>query len=149
MADIYFVDFKRRTLIGKKTISPEISESDLDKYNYFSELIDRGLTRVVVNSTAVGVKLPAHLMGSSGVELNWSHKFRLSDFRYDQFKISGTLTFSGHRFFVELPWKSIWLIFRPDEGQDSVKIWISDVPKDKLEELKIKVEEVINEGEIN
>ena len=140
MADIYFVDFQRKTLIGKKQIIPDLPKHNLSKLQYFSELIERGLTLVVVNSRSSGVKLPPHLSENPAVEISWSHKFGLSDFVYDQFKISGTLSFDKREFHVELPWESIWLMFRPEEGEESVRLWKSDAPKEMLEEE-------FNEGE--
>jgi hypothetical protein len=142
MADILYVDFQRKALIGKKQIVPDLPSSNLEKLAHFSKLIDRGLTMVVANSNVANTKLPPHLAGNPAVEISWSHKFGLSDFVYDDFKIAGTLSFDQRNFHVELPWESVWLIFRPDEGDDSIKIWAEDSPEGTPQEVVDNEEEI-------
>jgi len=140
MTDVYYVDFKKKELLNQKKIKTSISKLSNEKLNYFSELIDRGLTQVLVNSRIDNVSLPQNLIGNIGTPINWSHKFKLNDFIYDDEAISGTLSFNKNPFFVFLPWESIWLISRPDEGSKSVKIWSKGISNNMLSEMKHKMQ---------
>lgn len=141
MTDIFYIDFQNKKLVEKKVLKVEAPKSNLEKLEYFSELLSRGLTQVLVNSNIVGVKLPPHMIGNPAVQINWSHNFRLKDFVFDELKVSGTLSFNKQDFHVILPWESIWMIYRPDEGEKSSKVWAEDTPKSILRNM--------DEGESN
>lgn len=94
---------------------PELTEgvqTDSDNLlGQFTRMIDQGLTSVLVNSWVQGVSLPRELMNQARLLLNWSYRFHLPDFEFDEVGIRGTLSFASGDHFVQLPWASIYVMF--------------------------------------
>lgn len=140
MVNIYYVDFKKKKLISKTNVAHKPSPRDEEKLDYFTTLIDRGLTQLLVDSTNTGVSLPSYIIGNPAVQINWSHNYRISDFEFDELGVRGTLSFNKKNFYVELPWESVWMMYRPEEGKPSCRSWREDAPPGLLE---------VAEGELN
>ena len=87
---------------------PPKSPDDNEKFKAFCELIDRGMTMVTLDSRREGVRVPPSLQGQHQVLLNFSHRFGLDDFRYDEHAVSASLSFSGQPYFCEIPWSAVW-----------------------------------------
>lgn len=138
MGTVFHVDFKNKKLVDKVAdisldATPKIIVADLPKINkkeYFEDLMNTGLVQVLVNPKMRGVKLPPSLKSEAIVALNWSYKFNIKDFSFDDKGIRGTLSFNSKEFFVDTPWKSIWGIFLTKTPKESMKIWEADAPKE-------------------
>lgn len=133
MSEIIYVDFGKRTVVSKKEIKYTPSVDDLAKKEHFAEAMKRGKTLVVVDTISHVVKIPEYLKGNPALAIAWSHKFAYTDLVSDDRGVRGTLHFKRKPHFVDLPWESIWMIYREEEGQDSSKIWQAAAPKDFLE----------------
>lgn len=140
MNTVFHIDFKNKKLIEK--VSDGVPDVDnfivnaptaigpVDKYTYFSKLIDTGLIQILINPKLRGTKLPLNLKKEAFVALNWSHKFNIKDFEYDDKGVRGTLTFNAKDCFVNIPWKSIWAIFLTKSPKETMKIWEADIPRE-------------------
>jgi hypothetical protein len=132
MSNIYYVDFKNKKLTSTTTnIEKEVQpdQTNLDKFSYFCELICDSMTTVKINTKAEGVEVPGsvkeqHLIAA----INWSHKFNLEDFIYDEEGVRGTLSFKERLFFTNIPWRSVWAISFPNGGK--CREWKDDLPKE-------------------
>ena len=127
MSNVIHVDFskKKQTLETKK---PDKLSSE--KLDYFLDLLDRGKTQTLVNSDSPTVRVPGHLKKNPALLISWSYKFGLPDFEIDEFGVRGTLTFKGEPFHVDLPWVDVWMIYRPEDGIDSRRIWKQSAPSE-------------------
>jgi hypothetical protein len=94
----------------------------------FTRMIDQGLTSVVLNSWVDGVSLPRELTNQARLVLNWSHRFRLPDFEYDEHGISGTLSFDSGAHHVKLPWECVYVMFVQAGG--SWAYWPEQTPSE-------------------
>lgn len=137
MSTVFHVDFKNKKLVEKQSdgspeaeIKPDVVAEPMSKKDYFAKLIDSGLVQILVNPKVRSTKLPADLKSNLYVALNWSYKFNIDDFAFDDKGVKGTLSFNSKSFFVNVPWKSIWAIFLPKSPKESMKIWEADVPKE-------------------
>ena len=130
---VYYVDFKSKTLLDKKEIDSEevvvLDQITLGKHFYFSGLINTGMTTIKVNTRYPGVKLPQQIKESHLVtSVNWSAKFNIPDFKFDNSGVRGTLSFDGQNYFTDLPWGSVWGISLSDGQQN--KEWKESIPKE-------------------
>lgn len=116
------IDLEEYRNKNKPYVEPSTEESKA-KLTYFSELIKRGRTTLTIDSRKSGVVLPSNLLNNKSVCIDWSTKFGILDFAYDEGGVRGTLTFAGQPFFTLLPWKSIWIIHIAEEGVNPAGIW--------------------------
>jgi hypothetical protein len=129
MTDIYYIDFKNKKLIAKKTAEEgQPDQTALDKFSYFCELINEGMTTVKINTKAPGVEAPRNILEHLTAAINWSHKFKVDDFAYDELGVRGTLSYKERLFFTNIPWVSVWAISFPN-GTKS-REWREDLPKE-------------------
>lgn len=133
MGEVLKIDFKNKKLVSKDIVEFEPTQDDLEKCEYFAELLKRGKTQVLVNSLHEGVSVPDFLRGNPALPIAWSYNFGSKDMNFDSKCVKGTLHFQSKPFFVELPWQSVWMIYRPEEGQDSSKIWKKSAPPGLLD----------------
>ena len=73
-------------------------------------LLDIGKVRIVVDTLAEGVDVPAQLRGQRDLHLNLSHLFRLDVFEVGPLAVRASLSFGGERYLCVLPWACIYLI---------------------------------------
>lgn len=117
MATIFTVDFKNKKLVSKKVIEKEDvlpDQVNLDKLQYFSQLINDGMTLVEFNTKHAGIQIPTYLTNAPIASLNWSYRFKVPDFAFDEDGVKGTLSFNGQLCFTYLPWASVLKISLPD-----------------------------------
>ena len=76
----------------------------------FGAYIERGMVMVTLDATLVGVSIPNALRGNPQLTLNFSHRFFIDDFVYDERGVRASLSFSGQPFICDLPWSAIWML---------------------------------------
>ena len=57
-----------------------------------------------------GVSVPAHFADRSELVLNFSHRFFIDDFTYDERAVCASLSFSGRPYFCVVPWASVKML---------------------------------------
>ena len=60
--------------------------------------------------------------------MNWSHKFNIEDFAYDELGVRGTLSYKDRLYFTNIPWSSVWAISFPNGTKP--REWREDLPKE-------------------
>lgn len=132
MAILYTVDFKNRKLLSKKEIvdGEEMpDQTNLSKLSVFNEYIESGMTMVKVYTRSPGVSLPKSISeGNIVTSINWSYKFKVPDFSFDDKGVRGSLSFGGNIYFVDLPWSSIYAVY--SHSKNETKEWKESLPKD-------------------
>jgi hypothetical protein len=93
MGEVLKIDFKNRKLISKDTVEFKPTQEDLDKCEYFAELLKRGKTQVLVNSMHEEVCVPDHLKGQPALPIAWSYNFASKDMTFDKKVLRGHLVF--------------------------------------------------------
>jgi stringent starvation protein B len=91
--------------------------------------LDRGMVMVHLDARRPGVVVPPALRSESHLRLNLSYRFEPSDLSVGEWGLRSTLSFSGTRFTVAVPWSAIFAI----TSQTSREFWM--FPEDMPPEL--------------
>jgi hypothetical protein len=83
---------------------------DPRKLAAFTELIEQGLVTITFDPRAEGVAVPEQFATRPTLSLNFSHRFNIADFDYDEVGVRATLSFDTGDFRCELPWNAIYLL---------------------------------------
>ncbi len=91
--------------------------------------LEEGMAMVHLDARHPGVLVPEHLR-QPYLALNLSYKFDPPDLAVSDWGVRSTLSFSGKRFTVGLPWSAIYGIFSHASGE----LWMypDDIPKELL-----------------
>ena len=103
----------------------DIDTFDLDalafkKLEIFAEFVDAGMVSVTLDSTAPGVCVPPQFEGRPELVLNFSHRFYIEDFTYDEHAICASLSFSGSPFYCVVPWKAVKILLCHSDNRVAV-----------------------------
>jgi stringent starvation protein B len=128
------LDFKRQ---GKAaaTAAPEAQlitgrGGSEEKLRDFTEMVERGMVMVVLDARRFGVRVPARFAGELELRLNFSHKFQVPDFRYDERGVRASLSFQGSPFFCDIPWTAVYQL--RSHVDNHVRLWPDDMPEELL-----------------
>jgi stringent starvation protein B len=72
--------------------------------------LDRGMVMVHLDARRPGVVVPTEFRTESHLRLNLSYRFEPSDLSVGEWGLRSTLSFSGSRFTVAIPWSSVFAI---------------------------------------
>jgi hypothetical protein len=118
--EVVRVDFgAKRPVPSSKpaTISSAPGRHDEEKLAVFTRMIDRGLVMVTLDGRAPGVMVPEHLADEPQLALNFSHRFGIDDFAYDERGVRASLSFSGRDVFCDVPWTAVWMMRSQVDGE--------------------------------
>jgi hypothetical protein len=79
-----------------------------EKLRMFARLIERGMVMVTLDARTGLARVPAKLAGELQLNLNFSHRFGLDDFDYDDDGVRASLSFGGQPFFCDIPWTTVY-----------------------------------------
>ncbi len=94
-----------------KTQPPSSAELGLDrpeKLRMFSRLAERGMVMVTLDARVDNARVPSQFVGELQLNLNFSHRFGLDDFDYDDEGVRASLSFGGKPFFCDVPWTAVY-----------------------------------------
>ncbi len=95
------------------------------KRRLFEQLLEQGIATLHLDPRKPGVQVPAKFASQEMLLLNFSYRYNLADFRFDDREVVGTLTFQGVPFRCVLPWQAVFAITNPArEGL----VWEEDLP---------------------
>ncbi len=120
---------------GNNVIRPDFgktvkaSSQDIEKLTKFAELIRQSMVMVTLDARVNGVRVPSEFVGDCALNLNFSLRFGIKDFIYDEKGVHATLEFAKGLFTCELPWPSIYAIHAVN-GEESF-VWPLDIPKEQ------------------
>jgi len=72
--------------------------------------LDRGMVMVHLDARRAGVVVPAEFRTESQLRLNLSYRFEPWDLSVGEWGLRSTLSFSGSRFTVAIPWSAVFAI---------------------------------------
>ncbi len=136
VGNVVRVDFAARKAKPKQPVllsppsSSELAADRPEKLRMFSRLIERGMVMVTIDARKDNARVPSRFSGELNLNLNFSHKFGIHDFFYDDDGVRCSLSFQGTPFFVDVPWTAIYGMHSHADGERMV--WPDSMP----EELK-------------
>jgi stringent starvation protein B len=97
--------------------------------------LDRGLVMVHLDARRPGVIVPTNLRQETHLLLNLSYRFDPPDLAVGDWGIRSTLTFSGKRFTVAVPWSALYAI----SSHVTKEFWMypDDMPRELLEQTQL------------
>lgn len=108
--------------------SSELGPERPEKLRMFARLIERGMVMVTVDARKDNARVPSRLLRELQLNLNFSHKFGVADFFYDDDGVRASLSFQGTPFFVDLPWTAIYGMSSHVDGERM--IWPDSLPQE-------------------
>lgn len=111
MTKLIMVDFKagkKLSVIDLDARQDMPDQSNFEKYDCFCKFIEDGMVQVEVITSDPGIVIPEHLKQKPLELINWSKRFLIKDFSYDEQGVRGSLNYGGKVLFTDLPWSSIW-----------------------------------------
>lgn len=116
---------RREIPIPKATDLPEDPTAP-QKLEAFSKLIEMGMTMVTVDSRRPGVVVPPAHQGEIQLNLNFSLRFGIEDFRFDDDDVRASLSFGGVPHLCILPWSAVYMI--RSHVTDDVAVFPNSLP---------------------
>ncbi len=81
-----------------------------EKKQHLLTALDRGMVMVHLDARRAGVVVPPEFRTESHLRLNLSYRFEPSDLSVGEWGLRSTLSFSGSRFTVAIPWSAVFAI---------------------------------------
>jgi hypothetical protein len=121
------VDFKRAQRSSPSDpLAPQ-------KFAVFSRFIAKGKVMVTLDARRTGVNVPSHLANEPQLNLDFSERFGLSDFVYDERGVRASLSFNRQPFFCDVPWSSVYALFSHVDNERLT--WARALPQEILAQL--------------
>jgi hypothetical protein len=90
--------------------------SDVAKLAVFRQFIEQGKVMVILDATRQGVRVPEPFSDEEQLRLNFSHKFHIDDFAYDERGVRASLSFGGEPFYCIVPWTAVLGLLNHENG---------------------------------
>lgn len=90
------------------------------KLKAFKDALEKGVVMVHLDATRPGVSVPSAYAKNPILGLNFSYKYNLPDFAFDEEGVSATLSFDEGYFYCLVPWESVYRI--------GDQVWPDDFP---------------------
>lgn len=100
--------------------NPEVKQA------VFAEVLEDGVAALHIDARQPGVEVPTSLRGRSWLVLNYSYRYNIDDFRFDDTAVFASLSFSGARYPCRVPWEAVFAI--SDVRREKARVWATDVP---------------------
>ncbi len=110
------VDFRRRAVVDEAgevqselpPVAPPEPQVPATKLERFSGMLEHGMVQVTFDTRVKGVSVPEQFRGTPQLHLNFSLRFRVEDFDYDEAGIRGSLSFDSGEYFCVIPWPAVY-----------------------------------------
>lgn len=87
-----------------------MDKKEQEKKSRLLTALDQGMVMIHLDARRPGVVVPQNLRTEHHLRLNLSYKFDPQDLSVNDWGIRSTLSFSGKRFLVAVPWSSLFAI---------------------------------------
>ncbi len=98
------------------------------KLRCFRSLLESGVTALHFDARAPGVSVPERLRRDPWLVLNYSYRYNVADFTFDDNEVRATLQFGGQPHLCVVPWTAVFAI--TDDGRTQGQHWQEDLPAD-------------------
>jgi len=103
-----------------------VSETPKSKWELFGELLQNGITTLHIDARRPEVRVPPHLKNEPWLALNYSYRYGIADFDFDDQIVAASLSFGGRPFPCRVPWSAVFAI--TNEARTTGLIWQEDLP---------------------
>jgi stringent starvation protein B len=101
------VDFTQ----GRQTAPTPPADPEAErKRAAFESLIDKGMVLLTLDTRVPGAQVPPQHEGDLQLGLNFSHRFYIEDFHWNDVEVQATLSFQGQPLLTVVPWASVWMM---------------------------------------
>lgn len=154
------IDFRTREVVddeGHREPIPEPEEpsrpdesgigGEASKFERFCGMVEHGLVQVTFDTRVPGVEVPESFRGTPQLHLNFSHRFRVDDFEYDERSVRATLSFDAEDFHCVVPWDAVYGL--TSQSLDERVVFPESFPAELLALLPTLSETDEDEGELS
>lgn len=117
-----------------------------DKKERLLSALEQGLVMIHLDARRPGVLVPQHLRNESHLRLNLSYRFDPPDLSVSDWGVRSTLSFSGTRFTVAVPWSALFAI-ASHVTRELSWMYPEDAPPELLQQMmvtsKVPTQEVV------
>ncbi len=108
-----------------------------DKKERLLAALDQGMVMIHLDARRPGVLVPTHLRSEHHLRLNLSYRFDPPDLSVSSWGVRSTLSFSGSRFQVAVPWSALFAV----TSYVTQEFWLfaEDLPGELVEAATEKV----------
>lgn len=108
-----------------------------DKKERLLAALDQGMVMIHLDARRPGVLVPTHLRTEHHLRLNLSYRFDPPDLSVSAWGIRSTLSFSGSRFQVAVPWSALFAV----TSYVTQEFWLfsDDLPEELIEAATEKI----------
>ncbi len=99
-----------------------------EKREYFALQLGAGVASLHLDPRCPGVQVPQRFAEQEWLILNYSFRYGLHDFAFDDDAVFASLSFAGQPFPCRVPWKAVFAI--TDEARTEGRIWEDDLPEE-------------------
>lgn len=99
-----------------------------EKLAAFTRLVDAGMVLVHLDTRVPGARVPPQYAGDVQLGLNFSHRFGLGDFVFDDVGVRASLSFQGQPFFCDVPWSAVFMM--RSYVTDDVALFTESMPRE-------------------
>lgn len=108
-------------------------EGERHHRDVFAALLQDGITALHLDARHPGVRVPPWLRDRGWLVLNYSYRYNIVDFDFDDDEVFASLSFGGRPYPCRVPWSAVFGI--SDAGRDRLWIWPALVPADQVGDL--------------
>jgi stringent starvation protein B len=98
------------------------------KLRCFRSLLESGVTALHLNARDSGVSVPERFRDDPWLVLNFSYRYNVADFTFDEKEVRASLQFGGQPYLCVVPWSAVFAI--TDDGRTQGQHWQEDLPAD-------------------
>lgn len=114
-----------------------------EKLSLFEELLEQGVVMLILDARHPNVDVPSEFSQEYDLRLNFSYRFGLKDFTFDQSGVEATLSFSHGLYFCRVPWSAVFAI--QSHASKLGSVWTEDVPT----EIQVRITDLPDASEKN
>ncbi len=111
-----------------------------EKLFAFEKLVEVGMVMVTLDTRRKGVQVPARFRNDLQLHLNFSHRFGIDDFLYDEHGVQASLSFHGQAFRCVVPWTAVYMM--RSHVDQAVAIFPEDLP-DEMQDVAVELEKAL------
>ena len=107
-----------------------------DKKELLLSALEQGMVMIHLDARRPGVSVPPHLRNEGHLRLNLSYRFDPPDLSVSDWGVRCTLSFSGTRFTVAVPWSALFAI-ASHVTKDLAFMYTDDAPPELLQQMMV------------
>jgi stringent starvation protein B len=107
-----------------------------DKKELLLSALEQGMVMIHLDARRPGVSVPPHLRNEAHLRLNLSYRFDPPDLSVSDWGVRCTLSFSGTRFTVAVPWSALFAI-ASHVTKDLACMYPDDAPPELLQQMMV------------